>query len=129
MWNFFRNCWHIKDWIKNDTKLPQEVRNKIESEVEKYNALMIMADLCNRSKHLTLNRKNRVDAKIATKRLTIHVPCLHLNKEMGVTSQSGDTFAEYFYTIKDKNGNEYNVEELAQEAISNWDKIISDLSI
>lgn len=74
LWSFFQNCWHLKDWIKNDSTLSQSIRNQIENETKNYKNLMTIADLANRSKHLTLTFK-RVNANITGKSVTIHVPC------------------------------------------------------
>ena len=31
LWSFFQNCWHLKDWIKNDGTIPETLRNTIEA--------------------------------------------------------------------------------------------------
>jgi len=64
IWSFFQNCWHLKDWIKNDPELPRTIRDSIEKEIEQFESLLICADLSNRSKHSELNRNIRKDAKI-----------------------------------------------------------------
>jgi hypothetical protein len=28
-WAFFQNCWHLKDWIKNDQMIPQPIRDRV----------------------------------------------------------------------------------------------------
>ena len=66
LFSFFENCWHLKDHIKHDSSVPQRVREAIEQDVTGFDALMISADIANRSKHLTLNRPARVDAKVTT---------------------------------------------------------------
>ena len=66
LFGFFENCWHLKDHVKNDHSVPQRVRQSIESEVAAFDALMISADIANRSKHFAFNRRPRVDAKIET---------------------------------------------------------------
>jgi len=54
LWSFFRNCRHLKDWIKNDDTLPKDTREAIVDEVHQSGILMICRDLANRSKHLVL---------------------------------------------------------------------------
>ena len=60
VWNFFQNCWHLKDWIKNDVAIDSAHRESVECDVNKVDELVICADLCNRSKHLTLDRKRKL---------------------------------------------------------------------
>ena len=131
LWGFFQNCWHLKDWIKNDLTIPQNIRDKIEDEVKKYKPLMIAADLANRSKHLTLNRQNRLDAKNTKKSVTVHVPCLdlHLNSKTGESHIVGECRSEYFYIIATKDDLEYDAVQIAKKAIADWDTIIKKLNI
>jgi len=51
---FFQNCYHLKDWIKNDAACSawSDVENYINSNPD----LRICADLCNGQKHLVLTR-------------------------------------------------------------------------
>ena len=47
--HYFQDCWHLKDWIKNDFNLSQIVRDNIVSEVDNHKSLRIVADLANGS--------------------------------------------------------------------------------
>ncbi|MEI6117224.1 MAG: hypothetical protein WCP99_22000 [Burkholderiales bacterium] len=54
---FFQNCYHLKDWIKNDpycSKWPNP-----EKLIDNDQNLQICADLCNAQKHLKLTRPPR----------------------------------------------------------------------
>ena len=128
LWAFFQNCWHLKDWIKNDSTISQNIRDKIENEVKKYNSLMIAADLANRSKHFALTSK-RADANITKKSVTVHTPCFHLNSKTGESHSVSECRSEYFYTIATDDGSEYDAFQIAQNAIADWDKIIKQLNI
>ena len=90
---------------------------------------MIAADLANRSKHLTLNSQNRLDAKNTKKSVTVHVPCLHLNLKTGESHTVGECRSEYFYTIATEDGSEYDAFQIAQNAIADWDTMIKQLNI
>ncbi len=128
LWAFFQNCWHLKDWIKNDPTISKNIKNKIEKEVKQYDSLMIVADLANRSKHLDLNFK-RKDADITKKDVSIHVPCLHLNIKTGESFSTGDSFSEYHYTIATQTGLEYDALQIAKNSISDWNKIRAKFNI
>lgn len=85
LWSFFQNCWHLKDWIKNDQTAPPELRNNIEKIVKDYLNIIVCADLANRTKHLHLSLNPcRFDAKViqrnATASISRNIPstCEHI---------------------------------------------------
>jgi len=51
---FFMNCYHLKDWIKNDPSVASVVDN-IEAYINNNPALSLCADICNGLKHLRLD--------------------------------------------------------------------------
>lgn len=51
--DFFQNCYHLKDWIKNDPSC-LHCKNIVESYITNSVELSICADICNATKHLTL---------------------------------------------------------------------------
>src|SRR2546430_2415004 len=52
----FQNLWHLKDWIKNDSAVPQTARDQVEQWLDNDgHNLKIAADVANGSKHLTLS--------------------------------------------------------------------------
>ena len=53
---FFLNCYHLKDWIKNDHS-SGHLKDLVEDYIEKSLALSICADLCNGLKHLQRDPK------------------------------------------------------------------------
>ncbi len=98
-WAFILNCWHFKDWIKNDVEgVAKATRGKIEVEVNSYPALMLVGDLANRSKHLQ------------------------------ETSSVSDTGAVLLLVV-DKNGEEIPLKKLATDAMKNWMAIIKKYRI
>ncbi len=70
---FFLNCYHLKDWIKNDTDVPEEVRQDVERFVGKSDALSTCGDLCNSIKHLKLNTPPRRDAEFGRRLFKVHI--------------------------------------------------------
>jgi len=59
---FFTACFHLKDWLKCDTSLPEHVRADVETYISATFWLKLCADLANGSKHLELSTA-RVDPK------------------------------------------------------------------
>jgi hypothetical protein len=54
MFAFFMNCYHLKDWIKNDPSAPH-LNKLVEAYITASTALSLCADLCNGIKHLVLD--------------------------------------------------------------------------
>jgi len=106
VWFFFQNCWHLKDWVKNDDNIPQKVKKSIEKDIEKYDALCICADLANRSKHLKLERNIRRDAKVSSRDTVINA------------GPPGKGYGEYFFKIQLDDGRELDAIEVAREGLS-----------
>lgn len=61
---FFENCFHLKNWLKEDILLGDSIREKVEGFIDKSANLKIAADLANASKHKVLNKNIRVDKDI-----------------------------------------------------------------
>lgn len=56
VWSFFQNCWHLKDWIRHDPLLDDDVKARIEAAVESSQILAIANDMANGTKHLELHK-------------------------------------------------------------------------
>jgi hypothetical protein len=56
MWAFFQNCWHLKDWIKHDKNLPNELCQALDAEIRNLEPLQTCADIANGGKHFALDR-------------------------------------------------------------------------
>ena len=54
MFAFFMNCYHLKDWIKNDPSVVH-LKPLVEPYINSSEALSICADICNGLKHLVLD--------------------------------------------------------------------------
>lgn len=53
---FFQNCYHLKDWLKNDATVDRSVRDKVESFINAERPLRLCADICISLKHLRIDR-------------------------------------------------------------------------
>jgi hypothetical protein len=58
---FFVCCYHLKDWIKKDASLDEDVHQGVESFVNSNRTLGLAADVANGFKHLERDQKPRVD--------------------------------------------------------------------
>jgi hypothetical protein len=110
--HFFQDCWHLKDWIKNDPG--SGVAERIESVVASHRALRIVADLANGSKHLR-RHSGREGAYVTSNSVTVHL------------GQAKPIDVEYVITLAD--GTTMIAQTLAQEAFTTWQSILRDLGL
>lgn len=71
VYDFFLICYHLREWVQKDNKVDQTIKNKLPT-FEKTDSLVqfqICRDLCNKSKHVTLNetkwhKSNDINIKV-----------------------------------------------------------------
>jgi hypothetical protein len=123
LWSFFQQCWHLKDWIKNDKGIPRLVREGIEKEVYRRRYIKICGDLANRGKHLRLTKKKggkEVPRKGA--KMTRHIS-VHLYDTMGAPDQSRSSVV-YSYPILRVSGSKIDALDLAAKAMCQWEAVL-----
>jgi hypothetical protein len=108
LWSFFQNCYHLKDWIRNDPVVPNQVKRTVEEFVRRNDELRICADLANRSKHLKLDRP-RDDAKITSRSVIVCV--------------GGISTCEHAITLRD--GSKRIALDVARKAVDAWESFLS----
>ena len=71
-YSFFQNCYHLKDWLKND-QATKALVGDVETYISKSENLSLCADLCNGSKHLVLDRRARTssDTQITRRQFSV----------------------------------------------------------
>jgi hypothetical protein len=72
---FFQNCYHFKDWLKNDPAFAKHSPQQIEQHVTNTPELAICADICNSTKHLTLTSTPRSGSlpALGKKQITVDI--------------------------------------------------------
>ena len=108
IWSFFQNCWHLKDWVKNDASVPLHVRESIARLAAASPPLMICADLANATKHLKL-KNPRVGAKPSHYNIAI-VP--------------GES-SKVEYIVDTGSGTQQDGLDLARKCLLEWDRILA----
>jgi hypothetical protein len=122
LWSFFQQCWHFKDWIKNDKNIPIPVRKRVEDDVRKCRYLKICGNLANRSKHLRLTK--RKNGKQIPQKGAKMVRQIRVNiAECLPTGESEGTVA-YSDTVIRVSGSQIGVPELAMKAMAQWDLLL-----
>ena len=113
---FFQNCWHLKDWILRDSGAPvtlKEAVKKIEQE-SAVEALTLCADVANGSKHLRTGRSSRRGARRS----------VEMEIDIGPTGDIEIT--NYSFTVVDNKDNRHDPLLLAQQSLSEWERVIMD---
>ena len=107
LWSFFQNCWHLKDWIKHDSKIPQASRDGISHDIWSSKHLLICADLANATKHLQLTN--------------VHAGAKHSHKNYRLRT-GGPSSVEYFIDAGD--GSKIDGLDLARRCIAEWEALL-----
>lgn len=105
--HFFQDCWHLKDWIKNDGLV--RLTSDIENEVQSHKVLRIVADLANGCKHLR-RRSDREGAYVTSKNVTVHL------------GQSRGVDVVHVVTLGD--GTTLSAQAVATQACEAWDAVL-----
>jgi hypothetical protein len=115
---FFQNCYHLKDWLRNDSAYTSHTDAQIEDCISNTPALAICADICNGTKHLTLNRRTRSgdEPKFGRKVISVDV----------TDSLAGDevpTMIKIQIEVEHA-GNKLDAFQLATDALRAWESFI-----
>ena len=108
--SFFEVVHHLRDWVGNDPAV-NVTMNQANQLIKDSMVLRICGDLANGSKHLTLTRSWTHDKSTGIKRnnATVYV--------------GTGTSAHAFYA--ESNGREYDVLQLAEDAVGEWRDFLS----
>jgi hypothetical protein len=131
LWSFFQNCWHLKDWIKNDPNIlatmaecPSCKKNQkilvgrtkcLECEVNDCKYLPICADLANGSKHLRLNTP-RTDARMIGK--------IEVRIADSICTDTPNGSTTYTYFVFSNNMPSMMALDLAGNSIQEWNTLL-----
>ena len=113
VWSFFQNCWHLKDWIKNDPRVPGCIRNSIEEFLKTQPSIIKCADLANATKHLELKHPRVGDepsAKPSHSNMTI------------IPGESSTVV----YLIDSATGPKQNALDLARDCLLEWERLLAE---
>ncbi len=116
MYSFFQNCYHLKDWIKNDPYC--DVWPDVEEFINANQDLKICADLCNGLKHLSLTRPRSSESpQFAGGKIA-------LNISEGISEKASVSIA-VSYEIATTNRGILDAFVLASSCVSAWTQFIA----
>ncbi len=110
--HFFQDCFHLKDWIKNDPA--SGAASQIETEMLAERPLRIAADLANAAKHLA-RTTHREGAYVTSTNVAIHL------------GQNKPTDIEYIVTLAD--GSTVVAQQVAKDAMASWAAVLARVGL
>lgn len=105
VWSFFMHCWHLKDWIKRDPLVPDDMKTRIRAAVHESKVLAVANDLATAAKHVEVY-ESRAGAEHAFLRLD---------------HSSGVSTLDYIVTV---NGEQRSSRQLAGHCMREWERIL-----
>lgn len=114
---FFINCYHLKDWIKNDDTVESITKEKVEQFINQNVCMCVCADICNGIKHLKLKptkpHRSDEDPKFGGRKFLLNLgggpkPIIKVKFSIKTKTRTIDAF------------------ELASECVRKWGEFIED---
>jgi hypothetical protein len=112
---FFQNCYHLKDWIKNDetVRLPEK---DVEDFINQNECMCLCADICNGTKHLKLKDERRRSDQYPD----------FGGRKFSLSLEGGpEPIIGVKFSIETKKGT-IDTFELASECVRKWEEFIKD---
>jgi hypothetical protein len=109
---FFLNCYHLKDWIKDDGTVATNIQEAVETHINSNRALKLCADICNSLKHLHL-KSSRSGETLAFGR-----------KQFGLDVGAAPTIIKLKYEVNTSTG-PIDAFQLATDCIGAWDAFLN----
>jgi hypothetical protein len=110
---FFINCYHLKDWIQQDSGIAKETRRSVEEYIDQNRSLKLCADICNALKHVVLTKPPRSDESPEFG-----------NKHYGLKLGPEPATISLKYQVETSNG-PIDAFQLATDCIEAWDDFIN----
>ena len=115
MFAFFMNCYHLKDWIRNDDSVSDEVKDKVEDYINQNRCLSYCADIANGLKHLKLNKQTRSGEKMDK-----------MSSLYSITLGSGPEIVRVKYTFIKEDDSELDAFTLAKDCVKKWNDFLKN---
>jgi len=117
MQSFFQNCYHLKDWTKNDPRVPRATAEVVEEFINASRPLALCGDICNAQKHLLLKKPRSSEDPTFGKKLY----------RVGVGNMHPTTIA-LEYEIQTSTG-QLEAFDLATQCVEEWNRFLAEHSM
>jgi len=109
---FFMNCFHLKDWIKNDVNDPAFAQI-VENYINANDCLKLCADICNGAKHFVLTSPRMVND-----------PSMKTEVHLDVGLENPPVRRKFFIPLE--TGTEVNAFDIATQCMQKWHQFFRD---
>ena len=111
---FFLNCYHLKDWIRQDLSVAGVDRDRVEAFINSNRDLKLCADICNALKHVTLRAPRSGENPAFGK------------KRFALSLGSGPTTISLRCEVETGKGS-LDAFEIARNCVEAWDEFIKSI--
>lgn len=106
IWAVFLNCYHIRDWVREDPRLTKEQKSALNDKANASALLAMCGDLCNGIKHSVADRKPTRHGYVET------------------IFPTGSHEAESIDCIVTAGGEHLSGKKLAAQFVAEWERIL-----
>lgn len=114
---FFVCCFHLRDWLKQDSGLDKKIGADAQAFVNNNRWLRICADIANGAKHLRRNRPARIDAGARVEKTTLTFPTAGFSPE---------AFLSRDFIVVPADGTMWIALGIAKNAVAAWDNFLGE---
>jgi hypothetical protein len=112
---FFLTCFHLRDWLQNDSALDAKIGADAKDFVNRNKWLGNCADVANGSKHLRLDNRARIDPAARVEKTTL---------KFDTAGFSPDAFMSQDFIVVPAAGTPWIALAVAKEAVAAWDSFL-----
>lgn len=122
LWTFFQQCWHLKDWIRNDPEVAGSLDpDELERAVEGSHALSLVGRLARRVKGLELERSRRESELVSAQ------SAISIREVLGRGEAEPEDDWDWKVVVPD--GPDRWAMDVARDAVADWSWIVSELDL
>lgn len=123
LWCFLINCWHLKDWVERDKRLPRSLRRRIIGQVLRSDLLVYCGCVANGRKHLIIG-KQRKRRTTKGRKVATALTEIRLSVTNGFDGSETPPEVTFNPLIVMDNGRSMQALDFARESLEEWKRIL-----
>jgi len=114
VWAFFQNCWHLKDWLSHDHRVPYSVRKNALAAAHRSRVLKVCRDMANGTKHRKLTNRGK----------SVRARAVHLWTNTTIVPGGGVTTIDCLLKFPRRKIKFRSARDVAAECMNEWIEIL-----